>query len=173
MNRRAKITVIKYVTYSVLMMLLYVLQTDPYLLKIASFKPVLVFPFAVCVAMFDSQLAGGLFGMFAGILCDTSSAALFGFQSILYLAICVAVSLIVVYFMQPSAVNSLIFVGSGFAVRLFLEYFFYYLMWGYENHSVILMQNQLPVLLYTLAVTPLIFCFTRKLHRFFEDKMEE
>ena len=56
--------------------------------------------------MFDKQLAGGLFGLFAGILCDTSSNVLFGFQSILYLVICTAVGLLVVYFMQPSVVNS-------------------------------------------------------------------
>ena len=92
MNKRAKIMVVKYVTYSLLMLVLYVLQSTPQLFSIAGIKPVLVFPFAVAVAMFDKQLAGGLFGLFAGILCDTSSNVLFGFQSILYLVICRAAS---------------------------------------------------------------------------------
>lgn len=167
MNKRAKIMVVKYVTYSLLMLVLYVLQ----LFSIAGIKPVLVFPFAVAVAMFDKQLAGGLFGLFAGILCDTSSNVLFGFQSILYLVICTAVGLLVVYFMQPSVVNSLIFTGCGLGFRLFLEYFFYYVMWGYDNSHLILLGQMLP-LLYTLVVTPLLFLAVRKMHLFFEEKME-
>lgn len=106
------------------MIVLYVLQTDPNFTLSSGTGPVLVLPFAVAVAMFDGQLAGGLFGLFAGILCDTSSSVLFGFGSILYLVICTAVGLLVLYFMQPSLTNSLIFTGSGFAVRLLLEYFF-------------------------------------------------
>ena len=122
--------------------------------------------------MFAILLAGGLFGLLAGILCDTSSNVLFGFQSILYLLICTAVGLLVVYFMQPSVTNSLIFVGCGFAGRLLLEYFFYYAMWGYDNAYLILLQRMLPNLLYTLALTPLWFLLVRRLHRFFQEKLE-
>lgn len=172
MNRRSKIQLIKYILYSFLMIVLYVLQTDPNFTLSSGTGPVLVLPFAVAVAMFDGQLAGGLFGLFAGILCDTSSNVLFGFGSILYLVICTAVGLLVLYFMQPSLTNSLIFTGSGFAVRLLLEYFFYYAMWGYENSSQILLRHMLPNLLCTLLVTPLIFLAVRRMHRFFEEKLE-
>lgn len=172
MNRRTKLMIAKYALYVLLMVILYVLQTDPNLFAIAGGKPVLVLPFAVCIAMFDSQLAGGLFGLLAGILCDTSSNVLFGFQSILYLLICTAVGLLVVYFMQPSVTNSLIFVGCGFAGRLLLEYFFYYAMWGYDNAYLILLQRMLPNLLYTLVLTPLWFLLVRRLHRFFQEKLE-
>lgn len=71
MNRRSKIQLIKYILYSFLMIVLYVLQTDPNFTLSSGTGPVLVLPFAVAVAMFDGQLAGGLFGLFAGILCDT------------------------------------------------------------------------------------------------------
>lgn len=172
MNRRAKIMAVKYMVYLLLFLILYVIQTDPVLFSIGGIKPVLVLPFAVSIAMFDKQLAGGLFGLFAGILCDTSSNVLFGFQSILYLVICIAVGLLVVYFMQPSLTNSLIFTGCGLGIRLFLEYFFYYVMWGYDNSHLILVYQMLPLLVYTLAATPLLFFLLRKMHRFFEEKME-
>ena len=54
MNRRSKIQLIKYILYSFLMIVLYVLQTDP-----------------------NFTLSSGT-GLFAGILCDTSSSVLFG-----------------------------------------------------------------------------------------------
>lgn len=83
MNRRSKIQLAKYFLYILLIIILYVLQNDPNFTLSNGTGPVLVLPFAVAVAMFDGQLAGGLFGLFAGILCDTSSSVLFGFGSIL------------------------------------------------------------------------------------------
>ena len=173
MNRRTKIAAVKYIVYSLIMLFLYVLQTDPNFFYIDYIKPVLVLPFAVCIAMFESQLVGGLFGLFAGVLCDVSSTVLFGFQSILYLCICTAVGLLVVYLMQPSMINSLLAVGLGFGARLLLEYFFYYVMWGYDNSHLILLDKMLPLLIYTLVVTPFLFLAVRKMHRFVEEKMAE
>ena len=157
--------------YSVIMLMLYVAQTTPGFLSIGNVRPILVFPFAVCVAMFDSYLAGGLFGLFAGILCDTSVSMIFGLQSILYLAVCAAVGLIIVYYMQPSVINSLIFVGCGLSIKLLLEFFFSFFMWGYENIHIVLVSHMLPLLAYTLAATLPIFLMVRKLHRFFEEQM--
>lgn len=171
MNKRSKIMVVKYTLYGLLMLLLYVLQTTPGFLSIAGIRPILVLPFAVCIAMFDNHLAGGLFGLFAGILCDTSSNMLFGIQSILYLAVCVAVGLLIVYFMQPSVVNSLIFVGCGLTLRLFWEFFFSFVMWGYENIRLILLCHMLPLLVYTLVVTIPIFWFVKKFSGFFDEQM--
>ena len=81
MNRRTKIAAAKYAAYSLVMLLLYVLQTDPNFFYIDYIKPVFVLPFAVCIAMFESQLVGGLFGLFAGVLCDASSSMLFVMSS--------------------------------------------------------------------------------------------
>ena len=121
MNRRTKLMIAKYALYVLLMVILYVLQTDPNLFAIAGVKPVLVLPFAVCIAMFDSQLAGGLFGLLAGILCDTSSNVLFGFQSILYLLICTAVGLLHAAFGdQQSDLCRLRFCGQAAAGIFFL-----------------------------------------------------
>ena len=66
----------------------------------------------------------------------------------------------------------MIFTGCGLGFRLFLEYFFYYVMWGYDNSHIILLGQMLPLLLYTLVVTPLLFLAVRKMHLFFEEKME-
>ena len=46
-------------------------------------------------------------------------------------------------------------------------------MWGYDNAYLILLQRMLPNLLYTLVLTPLWFLLVRRLHRFFQEKLEE
>lgn len=45
-------------------------------------------------------------------------------------------------------------------------------MWGYDNAYLILLQRMLPNLLYTLVLTPLWFLLVRRLHRFFQEKLE-
>ena len=58
MNRRTKLMIAKYALYVLLMVILYVLQTDPNLFAIAGVKPVLVLPFAVCIAMHVRRRSG-------------------------------------------------------------------------------------------------------------------
>lgn len=64
---------VKAVSYGLLLIVLYALQAMvfPYL-KIFGIKP-LILPVAVmCVSLFEGSARGGLFGLFAGILCDLS-----------------------------------------------------------------------------------------------------
>lgn len=173
MNKRRRVLIQKTIIYILILLVLYIIQTDPHLLYIEEIKPLLVLPYAVCVAMMDGELWGGLFGLGAGLLCDTSTQILFGFNSLIYMICCVAVGLLVIYFMQPSLTNSLLFIGVTLSVRLLLEYFFYYVMWNYENSQLILINRMLPVLLYTLAVTPLIYWFVKRMHHHYEEKLED
>lgn len=172
MNKRRRIVIFKYILYTIILVILYIIQTDPHLLYIEGIKPILVLSYAVCIAMMDGELAGGLFGLFAGLLCDTGGIIIFGFQSLIYMSACVAVGLIVIHFMQPSLTNSLIFVSVILAIRLLLEFFFYYVMWGYSQNNLILTRKLFPVLLYTVAITPLIYYLVKKMHFYFVRKLE-
>lgn len=173
MNKRGRILIQKTIVYILILIGLYIIQTDPHLLYIEDIKPILVLPYAVCVAMMDGELWGGLFGLGAGILCDTSTQILFGFNSLIYMILCVAIGLLVIYFMQPSLANSLLFVSITLSVRLLSEYFFYYVMWDRENSHLILTDKMLPLLLYTFAITPIIYWFTKKLHMHYQKKLED
>lgn len=173
MYKRRRIIAEKYGLYFFLLLLLYVLQNDPNLFSINGIKPMLALPLAVCVGMMEGEVAGGLFGMMAGLLCDTGSTILFGFQSLIYLAACAAVGLLVIYFMQPSLINSLIFVTVILAARLLLEYFFYFVMWGHADGVLVLLHKMLPVLIYTTVAAFPIYFLTRKIHAIFARKLED
>lgn len=172
MNRRTKLMIAKYALYVLLMVILYVRRPTQPLCHLPGSSRCWCCPLRCALPCLIPSWPAGCSDCWQAFLCDTSSNVLFGFQSILYLLICTAVGLLVVYFMQPSVTNSLIFVGCGFAGRLLLEYFFYYAMWGYDNAYLILLQRMLPNLLYTLALTPLWFLLVRRLHRFFQEKLE-
>lgn len=173
MNRRSRILAQKHLTYSLVLLGLYLIQADPHLLYLGEIKPVLVLPFAVCIAMLEGELAGGLYGLAAGLLCDAGETILFGFNSLILMAASVAIGLLVIYYMQPSLTNGLIFTAGVFGIRYLLEFFFYFVMWKYEDVSLILTAKLLPMLLYTLVATPPIYWLCRRLNQRFARRLED
>ncbi len=173
MIRETKLRIQKMTLYGGFLLLFYVLQTTPGFLTVWGSKPLLVLPFVIAIAMMEGELTGGLFGLAAGVLCDTSSITLFGINSLLYMGACVAVGLLVIYYMQPSRLNSLIFTGTVMLFRQLFEYFFYYVMWDYENVSIILLRHMLPTMLLTLIVTPLMYYLVRSIYGYYRRKIHD
>lgn len=159
--------------YGGAMLLLYILQTTPGFLELGGVKPLLVLPWAVSIAMMEGELVGGLFGLAAGLLCDVSGIMLFGINSTLYMAACVTVGLLVIYYMQPSLANSLLFTGAILLVRELFEFFFYYVMWGYEGSSQVFWGQMIPMFLLTLVVTPLFYWLVRRVYSVYRRKIND
>ena len=65
--------VIKFFTCFVIVFASYIIQTTPGLFEFFGIKPILVLPACICIAVFEGEFAGGLFGFFAGLLCDSAS----------------------------------------------------------------------------------------------------
>ena len=53
--------------------------------------------------------------------------------------------------------------GALAAVRALLEFFFFYLIWGYENIQLVFIHSVLPMLVYTTALMPLFLLLVRKI----------
>lgn len=173
MIRETKLRLQKMSIYALFLLLMYVLQTTPGFLTFWGAKPLLVLPLVISIAMLEGELVGGLFGLAAGILCDTSAITIFGINSLIYMTACVTIGLLVIYYMQPSRLNSLIFTAVVLIFRQLFEFFFYYVMWSYEDISIILLRHMLPVVLLTLAVTPLLFWFVQRVHGYYRRKLHD
>ena len=162
----------KYFTLVALLILLYVLQTTPRLFSILGVKPILVVPAAVCMAMFEGELTGGVMGALAGLLCDLASFTIFGFNGIIVMACCAAVGLLTIYYTQLKLTNALMLGLAVLLLRGVLEYFFYFQIWGFENGHRIFWYQTLPTVLYsTLAVIPL-FYLIRSISGYFNRKLK-
>ena len=173
MIRETKLRLQKMSIYALFLLLLYVLQSTPGFLEFWGVKPLLVLPLVVSIAMVEGELVGGLFGLAAGILCDSSAITIFGINSLIYMTACVAIGLLVIYYMQPSRLNSLIFTAIVLTCRQLFEFFFYYVMWSYENISIILLRHMLPVVLLTLLTTPLMFWLVQNVHGYYRRKLHD
>lgn len=169
MSRTKKLLMLKYTLYTLLILLLYIVQTTPGLFAIAGIKPLLVVPPALAIAMYEKELAGGLYGALAGILCDASSSSLFGFNGFFIALFCMAAGLLVTYLLHRNLLNCLFFTGATLLVRGSVEFLFAYGMWGHESVWKLFAFYTLPALLYTLAVTAPIYWLVRYMYRRFEE----
>lgn len=168
MKNQKKIYVLQHTVYTLLLLLLYVLQTIPALFSVYGVKPFWVVPAAVAIAMFEGEFAGGVYGAAAGILCDMGGFSLFGFNGFFIAVCCISVGLLVIYLMRCNLMGCLLFVFLTLLLRGSVEYFFAFGMWGYDNVGRLYTQSTLPTIAYSLLVTPLVYGLIKGIHRRFQ-----
>lgn len=159
---------LKWVCYSLMILLLYVLQTAFPLIRIFDVGPVLVVPAAVSIAMYENEKAAAFTGMAVGFLWDFSSGKLAGFNALILMACCVVIALLTMYLMQNNTLNVMLFTGIFMVLQGLLDYFFFYLIWGYGSSYLVLVRYIFPTALYTVAVSPLVYFLFSRIHRLFE-----
>ena len=173
MNRRHWTLIFKYISYALILIFLHILQSTPSFLSIMGIKPILSFPMIVCIAMFDGEFIGGLFGAFAGLLYGLDSPIIFGFHGVMWLISCVVIGLVIIYIMRLTLPNCMLLTLVAVTFSCLMEYLFLYAIWGYDHVGRIFLMTTLPTILYTAAFSPLFFILFRRLHAFFSRKLED
>lgn len=82
---------------------------------------------------------------------------------LLVLCGCVAISLLSFFLIKVNWKSALLLGGALAAIRALLEFFFFYLIWGYENIQLIFIHSVLPIFIYTTVLTPLFLLLIRKI----------
>ena len=128
---RRKIT--KFFVYALIVFGAYIIQTTPGLFDFFGIDPLLVLPACLCIAVFDGEFAGGLFGFFFGLFCDSGSETVFGFNALIFLVLCALAGLLTIYVFRRSTMNIMLLCLGAIFIRSALEYFFGFILYGYEN----------------------------------------
>ena len=158
MIKRLRTKIIKYALYFLLLFFAYIIQATPGLLDYYGAKAMLVIPVCVCIAVCEGELAGGIFGFLAGLFCDSSASTVFGFNAFVLTAFCAGIGLAAIYLFRRSSINvMLVGFGTIFA-RAFGEYFFSYMLYGYENIRGFFYWELMPEAVFTsLFILPYYF----------------
>ena len=162
----------KHLTYTLLLMGLYVLQATPGFMMVLGIKPLLVLPAVVCIAMQEGEYLGGIYGMVGGMFCDLSSFTYFGFNALLFLLMGVGIGLLVEYLLNNSAINALLLTMVAMVIKGLVEFFFMYGIWGYEGAGLIYLNKLIPTLIYSALFVPLWYRLSVKLAGWYARKME-
>ena len=167
MNRKKRLLILKFTLYVCLTVLLYCLQTTPFLLEIYGTRPLLCFSFALCVAIFEGSVAGGFFGFFCGILLDFTSNMLFGMNALICFVCCVGAALLVIFLIRRTIWTALLISAAAAMLRAFVEYYLLYEMWDHAGAGAVFSGRLLPVALYSVIFTlifyPLVSFIKQKL----------
>ena len=113
-------------------------------------------PLAVCISMFEREIASALFGAFTGVLWDISSGA-DGFNALVIMLLCAVCSVLVSRIMRNNIVTSLVLSAGACAVYI-IVYILVFTVFSGGFAPGALLAFYLPALALTvIAAVPLYF----------------
>lgn len=126
MKQTTKIEILKYAIYTVVLCLLFAMQSSPHLLDIGGMKPNLVLSFCVFVAILEGEFPGAMFGAFGGLFLDFSAGTNTGYYGLVYMGVCCMASAIVNRFLRPTFKNSMLLLFVSMFTVAIIDFLFRY-----------------------------------------------
>jgi len=147
---------LKWTLYTVILLFMFFLQfTKGMLPQFFGTRPVLLIAFVVCLAMYEGDTYGGAFGLITGLLWDFSANRVFGYNAILLMAIGIVVGLIATYLMQNNIFSALILCGAAIFLVETSDWFFYYVLWGYDLPIYVFFRYYFLTMVYSALSIPI------------------
>lgn len=170
MTALLKRKIIKFSTYALIIYVLYILQSTPGFLEICGTAPILVLPACICLAVYEGEFAAGIFGFFAGVLCDCAAETVFGFNALFCMLLCVGAGLVFIYVLRRSVLNVMLISLFAIFTRSLLEFFFTFVIYDYQGLTQFFYTVIAPQAVWTAVFSlPLCLLF-RYLHSRFEPE---
>ncbi|MBE6825406.1 MAG: rod shape-determining protein MreD [Oscillospiraceae bacterium] len=120
-------------------------------------KPLLLIPLSLCISSHTGEIQAMAVGTISGLLLDISCGKLLGYNAVLLVVCCVAVSLLYNYILRQKLFNILLLTAVCTLVQGYLDYTFYYSIWGHEDVGLIYTGVILPSGAMTVASTLLLY----------------
>ncbi len=150
--------VVKYIAYAVEAVLVFVLQTTPYLLpEVFGGKGIILLPLAVSIAVFEPDIPAMIFAVVCGFLADCSYSGAVGFYTIMLVIMCFIVSTLTKNYIRTNLLTTMLAAFIGIPLIIFLQFVFYYLLAGYTDGWSFFVRHYIPRIIYTLAFMPVMY----------------
>ncbi|MDR0821582.1 MAG: hypothetical protein LBN40_03850 [Oscillospiraceae bacterium] len=134
-----------------------------------TWQPLFLVPLATAVSMRESELTAGVFGALCGLGIDAASGHLFGMTALWLLIFCAANSLLVTHLIRQSFVNHLLITAAACLWLGLMDYTFNYLVWGYENVSLVADKYIFPAYAGAALFAPLLYFLVKFICRKFGE----
>lgn len=151
----------RYFLYVLEVFLLFIIEGTPCLLpQFYLAKPLLLVSLAVSLAAFESPLCALVFGVLCGMVIDAGSGGVMGFSAIILAVICFYESYWNTKYIKNSIYLVLVYSAVASAAIISLKFFIFYFIKKYPGASESYVTHYLPRIVYTWAVTPLVYLLT-------------
>ena len=157
MNRN--LTFFRYFAYSILIILLLVLQSTPNLMpEIFGSKPLLLVATALCIASKEDKIPSIIFGAVCGMFTDIATGGNIGFFAILLTLICYAEAHIFSTYFKSSLVSVLIVGIIAIPILIFSYFLIFTVFAGVSDCWIYFVNHYISRIIYTfLMIIPLYF----------------
>lgn len=166
---------LRWLTYAAILLLFYVMECNPI---IRGFCPLLLIPLATSVAMFEGDLASGIFGVFCGLMLDIANGVtIVGFSAILLLCACPFISLMSRFLIKKTFVANLVLNAAVSIVMAGLDLIFLHWVWEGGQSAISFCKVILPAyggaIFWSIPIYALISFIVKKFRPKEQQRLEE
>lgn len=156
---------LKWVLYYIFIFICFIFMTSGTWLK-----PILLIPAALCIAVNNGQICAAITGAVCGFLIDISCGKIIGYNAVILAVFCILISLIFELYLKNRFLNILIASAITSFIIGWLDYKFYYEIWNYDNVNRIFSKVTLPVCVYTIISTIVVYLVIKLINHFLTPK---
>lgn len=168
-------SVLRWGLYAAVLLLFYLFETNP---LIRGFCPLLIIPLATSVAMFEGDLAAGVFGVFCGLMLDMANGVtIVGFSALWLLCFCPPISLLSRFWVKVTLLSHLVMNTAAAVIIAFMDMVFLHWVWEGSESVISFRLSILPsyggAILFSVPVYLLVRLINRTLRPKEQRRLEE
>ncbi|MEI6577865.1 MAG: rod shape-determining protein MreD [Eubacteriales bacterium] len=162
LSRENKNVYIRRLIFVCLLMLTAMLQnTDGLFPEIFGVRAMLLIPAVVCISMYERDISGIFFGLFAGLLWDTVSAGPQSFNAIMLTMIGFVSGVFIGTIMRNNIVTALLLTAAAVFIYNTLYWLIAYVFNSYSGAWLEYFSFYLPACIYTIVLMPGFYYLVR------------
>lgn len=166
--------ILRWALYSAALLVMFVFLQNP---VIGGWCPFAIIPLAVAVAMFEGDLAAGIFGAVCGLMLDIASGTTAGFYAIWLLCACPVISLLSRFWIKVNIASHFVMNAAVSVIIAMLDMLFLHWVWEGSQFGISFVSVILPAyggsVLLAAPVYLLVSFIVKKLRPDEKRKLEE
>ncbi len=166
---------LRWLLYAAVLLLFYLFECNPI---IRGYCPLLIIPLATAVAMYEGDLAAGVFGTFCGLMLDMANGVtVVGFSAIWLLCACPFISLLARFWIKATFISHFIVNAAVAVIMGAMDFLFLHWMWEGAESVISLTGVVLPsyggAILFSVPIYFLVTFIVNKLRPKEQRRLEE
>ncbi len=169
METRRKKLILRRGFLALFILLLSVLQnTDGFFPQVFGARALLLIPAVTCISMFERDISGMFFGLFAGALWDIFSSG-GDFNALYLLSAGFICGTLINTIMRNNLVTAALLSFTATAIYSIGYWLIHYIFPGMDSAVQMLLKYYLPGIFYTAVFIPVLFIIVRAIEKKFTD----
>ncbi|MGN0501421.1 MAG: rod shape-determining protein MreD [Ruminococcus sp.] len=158
----------KYLSYSMLVILLYILQATPDLMpELFGSKPLLLLPLALAISSVEKEVPSLVFGAVCGGLTDLASGGGIGYFAIILTLICYFESHVFSTYFVPNIFSATVHSAIATVLSIGVYFLIFKVFSGIPDWHILFVNHYISRIVYTFVMFIPICILVRFLHKSF------